>query len=279
MTCASIKSGTACSVSKIISGGDRYVDDKAHSAQRIRHAIVTVIKNGGDEATLKNVWAKSSKAFREDLPMVSMQANGKPTMLGNGPSPPLCQLSERDVHINEGIAQAAQTSPRCHPDGVSRVDRLVDGLFGFIIAEPHSGVFIINNQIGFVFVPGFFELSTDALEAEAPGTVAPVETTATSSRLLAVMPLTEQQSSVASSSNAGLTAQSSRNGSVNQSPGSDSVTQNTGSGSTTQTATNSTGTVPDGSWPAIIKTGEVFDGKMQTFERSVVSCEGQTESI
>ncbi|KAG2844638.1 hypothetical protein PC118_g1530 [Phytophthora cactorum] len=41
-----------------------------------------------------------------------MQANGKPTMLGNGPSPPLCQLSERDVHINEGIAQAAQTSPR-----------------------------------------------------------------------------------------------------------------------------------------------------------------------
>ncbi|KAG3185343.1 hypothetical protein PC116_g20297 [Phytophthora cactorum] len=112
MTCASIKSGTACSVSKIISGGDRYVDDKAHSAQRIRHAIVTVIKNGGDEATLKNVWAKSSKAFREDLPMVSMQANGKPTMLGNGPSPPLCQLSERDVHINEGIAQAAQTSPR-----------------------------------------------------------------------------------------------------------------------------------------------------------------------
>ncbi|KAG3237519.1 hypothetical protein PI124_g17497 [Phytophthora idaei] len=80
-------------------------------------------------------------------------------------------------------------------------------------------------------------------------------------------------------SNAGLTAQSSRNGSVNQSPGSDSVTKNTGSGSTTQTATNSTGTVPDGSWPAIIKTGEVFDGKMQTFERSAVSCEGQTESI
>ncbi|ETL95675.1 hypothetical protein L917_06561, partial [Phytophthora nicotianae] len=47
--------------------------------------------------------------------------------------------------------------------------------------------------------------------------------------------------------------------------------------------------VPDGSWPAstgtvqyseayIIKAGEVFDGKMQTFERSDVSCEGQTES-
>ncbi|EEY55045.1 polysaccharide lyase, putative [Phytophthora infestans T30-4] len=47
--------------------------------------------------------------------------------------------------------------------------------------------------------------------------------------------------------------------------------------------------VPDGSWPAstgtvqyaeayVIKAGEVFDGKMQTFERSDVSCEGQTES-
>ncbi|KAG3142637.1 hypothetical protein PI126_g14965 [Phytophthora idaei] len=198
--------------------------------------------------------------------MVSRQANGEPKMLGNGPSPPLCQLSERDVHINEGIAQAAQTSPR--------VDRLVDGLFGFIIVEPHSGVFIINNQIGFVFVPGFFELVDRRF-----GGGSPWYSGACGNGSYEQSVLTEQQSSVASSSNAGLTAQSSRNGSVNQSPGSDSVTKNTGSGSTTQTATNSTGTVPDGSWPAIIKTGEVFDGKMQTFERSAVSCEGQTESI
>ncbi|KAG3117210.1 hypothetical protein C6341_g27554, partial [Phytophthora cactorum] len=47
--------------------------------------------------------------------------------------------------------------------------------------------------------------------------------------------------------------------------------------------------LPNGSWPAskgtvqysqayIVKAGEVFDGKMKTFERSDVSCEGQTES-
>ncbi|EGZ21968.1 hypothetical protein PHYSODRAFT_329854 [Phytophthora sojae] len=47
--------------------------------------------------------------------------------------------------------------------------------------------------------------------------------------------------------------------------------------------------VPDGTWPTstgsvhfseahIVKAGEVFDGKMQTYERSDVSCEGQTES-
>ncbi|KAG2776056.1 hypothetical protein Pcac1_g13252 [Phytophthora cactorum] len=54
-------------------------------------------------------------------------------------------------------------------------------------------------------------------------------------------------------------------------------------------ATASAASVPDGTWPTstgtvqypeayVIKTGEVFDGKMQTFERSDVSCEGQTES-
>ncbi|ETO77938.1 hypothetical protein F444_06944, partial [Phytophthora nicotianae P1976] len=54
-------------------------------------------------------------------------------------------------------------------------------------------------------------------------------------------------------------------------------------------ATASAASVPDGTWPTstgtvqyaeayIIKAGEVFDGKMQTFERSDVSCEGQTES-
>ncbi|GMF38327.1 unnamed protein product [Phytophthora lilii] len=47
--------------------------------------------------------------------------------------------------------------------------------------------------------------------------------------------------------------------------------------------------VPDGTWPTstgtvlfaeahIIKAGEVFDGKMQTFERSDIKCEGQKES-
>ncbi|KUF82592.1 hypothetical protein AM588_10000411 [Phytophthora nicotianae] len=55
------------------------------------------------------------------------------------------------------------------------------------------------------------------------------------------------------------------------------------------TAVATAASVPDGTWPTstgtvqyatahIVKAGEVFDGKMQTFERSDVSCEGQTES-
>ncbi|KAG3059753.1 hypothetical protein PI124_g23010, partial [Phytophthora idaei] len=77
--------------------------------------------------------------------------------------------------------------------------------------------------------------------------------------------------------------QSLGNDSVTQNAGSDSVTQSSGSDSVTQTATN--GSVPDGTWPAstgvvlyskpyTIKAGEVFDGKMQTFERSDITCSG-----
>ncbi|GMF11029.1 unnamed protein product [Phytophthora lilii] len=58
-------------------------------------------------------------------------------------------------------------------------------------------------------------------------------------------------------------------------------------GNTTPSTTG--GSVPDGTWPTstgtvqfaeahIIKAGEVFDGKMQTFERSDIKCEGQKES-
>ncbi|KAI9993113.1 hypothetical protein PInf_015171 [Phytophthora infestans] len=94
------------------------------------------------------------------------------------------------------------------------------------------------------------------------------------------------------SSSAGSTTQSSGSDSatqnagsdsVSQNAGSDSVTQNAGSGSVALTATN--GTMPDGTWPAstgvvlyskpyIVKAGEVFDGKMQTFERSDITCSG-----
>ncbi|CAH0478087.1 unnamed protein product [Peronospora belbahrii] len=55
---------------------------------------------------------------------------------------------------------------------------------------------------------------------------------------------------------------------------------------TRQTATtDSTGTVPDGTWPAstgtvlynktyVVKAGEIFDGKMKMYERSNVKCLG-----
>ncbi|GMF11031.1 unnamed protein product [Phytophthora lilii] len=60
-----------------------------------------------------------------------------------------------------------------------------------------------------------------------------------------------------------------------------------GGGSTTPSTGG--GSVPDGTWPTstgtvpfaeahVIKAGEVFDGKMQTFERSDIKCEGQKES-
>ncbi|KUF77166.1 Phospholipase D [Phytophthora nicotianae] len=52
-----------------------------------------------------------------------------------------------------------------------------------------------------------------------------------------------------------------------------------------QTVKNTTASIPDGTWPAstgivrykkpyIVKAGEVFDGKMQTFERSDITCSG-----
>ncbi|KAG4228465.1 hypothetical protein PC116_g23174 [Phytophthora cactorum] len=137
----SIKGGTASSVSKIIGGGARYADDKViqHNGygtveidgfygedisklyrscgtcgdrpKKVSvsnsyivnpgNAIVTVNKNWGDEATLKNVWVKSSKASVKICQWSQGNANGEPKMLGNGPSPPLCQYSESDVHINE----------------------------------------------------------------------------------------------------------------------------------------------------------------------------------
>eukprot|EP00644_Phytophthora_capsici_P012469 jgi/Phyca11/572127/estExt2_Genewise1.C_PHYCAscaffold_460299 len=136
----SIKGGTASSVSKIIGGGARYADDKViqHNGygtvkidgfygedisklyrscgtcgdrpKKVEvsnvyvvdpgNAIVTVNKNWGDEATLSNIWVKSSKATVKVCQWSQGNANGEPKMLGNGPSPPLCQYSGSDVHIN-----------------------------------------------------------------------------------------------------------------------------------------------------------------------------------
>ncbi|KAE9292244.1 hypothetical protein PR003_g24805 [Phytophthora rubi] len=117
----SIKGGSASSVSKIIGGGARYADDKviqqnglgkviidgfyAEDVSKLyrscgtcgpkarevsvsnvlvvnpTNAVVTVNKNWGDKATLRNIWVKSSKA------------------------------SVKRVHINQDIKQAKQTSP------------------------------------------------------------------------------------------------------------------------------------------------------------------------
>ncbi|EEY64722.1 polysaccharide lyase, putative [Phytophthora infestans T30-4] len=145
----SVKGGTASSVTKVIGGGARYADDKViqhngfgtvdidgfygedisklyrscgtcgNRPKKVSvsntyvlnptNAIVTVNKNWGDQATLRNVWVKSSKPTVKVCQWSQGNANGEPKMLGHGPSNPLCKYSESDVHINEDISEAATT--------------------------------------------------------------------------------------------------------------------------------------------------------------------------
>ncbi|KAF4028493.1 Pectate lyase [Phytophthora infestans] len=143
-----IKGGTASSVSKVIGGGARSADDKViqhngygtveidgfygedisklyrscgtcgNKPKKVSvsnvyivnpgNAVVTVNRNWGDEATLSNIWVKSSGKKKVKICQWSQgNANGEPSMLGDGPSPPLCQYSDSDVHINGDVSQAA----------------------------------------------------------------------------------------------------------------------------------------------------------------------------
>ncbi|KAL3661617.1 hypothetical protein V7S43_013376 [Phytophthora oleae] len=146
----SIKGGTASSVSTVTGGGARLADDKViqhngygtvkidgfygedisklyrscgtcgDKAKKVSvsnvlvvnpgNAVVTVNKNWGDEATLSNIWVKSSSGKVKICQWSQGNANGEPSMLGDGPSPPLCQYSESDVHINGDVSQATGTS-------------------------------------------------------------------------------------------------------------------------------------------------------------------------
>ncbi|KUF82018.1 Histone-lysine N-methyltransferase [Phytophthora nicotianae] len=146
----SIKGGTASSVSTVTGGGARSADDKViqhnglgtvnidgfygedisklyrscgtcgDKAKKVSvsnvyvvnpgNAIVTVNKNWGDEATLSNIWVKSSGDKVKICQWSQGNANGEPSMLGDGPSPPLCQYSESDVHINGDVSQSTGTS-------------------------------------------------------------------------------------------------------------------------------------------------------------------------
>ncbi|GMF43986.1 unnamed protein product [Phytophthora fragariaefolia] len=146
----SVKGGTASSVTTVTGGGARYADDKViqhngygtvqidgfygedisklyrscgtcgDKARKVSvsnvyvvnpgNAVVTVNKNWNDEATLSNVWVKSSSKTVKICQWSQGNADGEPSILGNGPSPPLCQYSESDVHINEDISKATQTS-------------------------------------------------------------------------------------------------------------------------------------------------------------------------
>ncbi|KAE9271093.1 hypothetical protein PF001_g28530 [Phytophthora fragariae] len=146
----SVKGGTASSVTTVTGGGARSADDKViqHNGfgtvkidgfygedisklyrscgtcgdkqRKVSvsnvyvvnpgNAVVTVNKNWNDEATLSNVWVKSSGDKVKICRWSQGNANGEPSILGDGPSPPLCQYSESDVHINGDVSQATGNS-------------------------------------------------------------------------------------------------------------------------------------------------------------------------
>ncbi|EGZ21983.1 hypothetical protein PHYSODRAFT_491462 [Phytophthora sojae] len=311
----SVKGGTASSVTTVTGGGARYADDKViqhngYGTVKIdgfygedvsklyrscgtcgdkqrkvdvanvyvvnpTNAVVTVNKNWNDEATLSNVWVKSSGKKTVKICQWSQgNADGEPSILGHGPSPPLCQYSESDVRVNEDISQAAQTSTAASASASASSSQTPAQQSSSFSDSSLASSAAASSQTS-------SNSSTEASEASAPGTVAPVESGSL-----------EHSSSSSSGSTTDPTTQNSNAGSPTQSSSTGSTAQTTGSDSTEQTATNTTVGVPDGTWPAsagtvlyskpyTIKAGEVFDGKMQTFERSDITCtdgEGQKDS-
>ncbi|EGZ21903.1 hypothetical protein PHYSODRAFT_489711, partial [Phytophthora sojae] len=140
----SIKGGSASSVSTVTGGGARNADDKViqHNglgtvkvdgfyadtfgklyrscgtcdnvprkvsvsnvlAVNPSVSLVTVNENYGDEATLSNIYIKSSGSSYTVCAWSQGNANGEPTELGNGPKAPLCQYSKSDFHVNGAVS-------------------------------------------------------------------------------------------------------------------------------------------------------------------------------
>uniref|UniRef100_H3GL17 Probable pectate lyase F n=1 Tax=Phytophthora ramorum TaxID=164328 RepID=H3GL17_PHYRM len=341
----SVKGGSASSVTKVIGGGARYADDKViqhngygtveidgfygedisklyrscgtcgDKARKVSvsnvyvvnpgNAVVTVNKNWNDEATLSNIWIKSSKSTVKVCQWSQGNANGEPTILGNGPSAPLCQYSESDVHINEDISNAAQTSPSSTSSSSGVTQTASSSSTDSSVASSASSSQVPTQASSSSTASSLSSSasasasassqissnssSTDDSDAAGPGTVSPVESGSFEQSVVSTdASRTEQQESTEEPTSAPSLSTSS-SGSVDPSSednsGSDSPTQSSGSDVPTQTATNSSGSVPDGTWPAstgtvlykkpyTIKAGEVFDGKMQTFERSDITCTG-----
>ncbi|KAG3111815.1 hypothetical protein C6341_g27840, partial [Phytophthora cactorum] len=64
-------------------------------------SVVTVNKNNNDQATLKNIYVKTTDGKKNVKVCQWSQASKTPSNLGDGPSGKLCQYSSSDVHINE----------------------------------------------------------------------------------------------------------------------------------------------------------------------------------
>ncbi|RLN65904.1 hypothetical protein BBP00_00002574, partial [Phytophthora kernoviae] len=179
------------------------------------------------------------------------QGSKTPSNLGDGPSGTLCQYSESDVHINKPLpTTTAQTASSAST--TTETDSSVDASGAGTVAPAGS---FEESIVDFGSSKSTEQGSTDE-SANAPSALSSSSSATTDISQTAV-----QQSSSASNSS-----------------------------SPSQSApTNSTGSVPDGKWPTskgtvryaqpyTVKSGEIFDGKMKTFERSDITCEGQTES-
>ncbi|EGZ22013.1 pectate lyase [Phytophthora sojae] len=64
-------------------------------------SLVTVNKNYNDQATLKNIYVKTTDGKGDVKVCQWSQGSKTPSNLGDGPSGTLCQYTESDVHINE----------------------------------------------------------------------------------------------------------------------------------------------------------------------------------
>ncbi|KAG6620769.1 Pectate lyase [Phytophthora cinnamomi] len=313
----SVKGGTASSVTTVTGGGARSADDKViqHNGfgtvkidgfygedisklyrscgtcgdkqRKVSvsnvyvvnpdNAIVTVNKNWKDEATLSNIWVKSAGKKKVKICQWSQgNADGEPSMLGDGPSPPLCQYSESDVHLNGDVSKAGGSTPSqgSTPATSSEGSGDSEQLPGTVSPDvPESSGNDDGNN------PSQQTQWTESPAASSEGSADGGDDKTAESN--------GADNNEASASYGGDDGDETSAGS--QTSG-DETSQ--GSSTSQTTPSTSSGTVPDGTWPTsmgsvkftaprVIKAGEVFDGKMQTFDRSDITCtggEGQKDS-
>ncbi|KAG1696313.1 hypothetical protein DVH05_018445, partial [Phytophthora capsici] len=263
----SVKGGTASSVTTVTNCGARSADDKVvqHNGQgtvnidgfyaesfgklyrscgtcgdtpRVvtvknvyavdpKVSVITVNKNYGDKATLSNIWIKTSGG--DDVKVCQWSQGGdNPSNLGDGPSPPLCQYSESDVHINQDISQAGGSSPST----------------GSTPATPSDGS--STQQV---------PPSTESSDNSDDTTEAPAGGSQTTSPQPPATPTDSSGDDNSGDDNAEAPAPSSGGSQTSETPATGSQTTGGGGGSAPSTGGGSStpssggGKVPDGTWP------------------------------
>ncbi|KAG2916276.1 hypothetical protein PC116_g20753, partial [Phytophthora cactorum] len=217
--------------------------------------------NWGDEATLSNIWVKSAGDKVKICQWSQGNADGEPSMLGDGPSPPLCQYSESDVHVNGDVSQAGggSTPSTGSVAGSSTSQTQPSTSVESSDNDDNGDDTTASNQTSGAPAPSDKDDKDDGGDKKTSDS--PSEGSSDGGNTL-----TQPSSSG-----------SKKSGTPSTSSGSSQTSQNTPS--------TSSGTVPDGTWPTstgsvqftephVVKAGEVFDGKMQTFDRSDITCSG-----